>query len=59
MREVKRVSPVPLCAGENLYLRWGFRNLLEQQAPGLVSHAVEYHFVRHRAEIGRGGTLPA
>ena len=32
MREVKRVSPVPLCAGENLYLRWGFRELLEQQA---------------------------
>src|SRR5204863_8483076 len=25
-------SPVPLCAGENLYLRWGFRDLLEQQA---------------------------
>src|SRR5215212_9788886 len=32
MREVKRVSPVPLCSGENLYLRWGFRDLLEQQA---------------------------
>ena len=32
MREVKRCSPVPLCAGENLYLRWGFRDLLEQQA---------------------------
>ena len=32
MREVKRISPVALCAGENLYLRWGFRDLLEQQA---------------------------
>ena len=32
MREVKRASPVPLCSGENLYLRWGFRDLLEQQA---------------------------
>ncbi|HET8626349.1 MAG TPA: mandelate racemase/muconate lactonizing enzyme family protein [Thermomicrobiales bacterium] len=32
MREVKRCSPTPLCAGENLYLRWGFRDLLEQQA---------------------------
>ena len=32
MREVKRNSPVSLCAGENLYLRWGFRDLLEQQA---------------------------
>jgi galactonate dehydratase len=32
MREVKRCSPTPLCSGENLYLRWGFRDLLEQQA---------------------------
>ena len=32
MREVKLHSPVPLCAGENLYLRWGFRDLIEQQA---------------------------
>jgi galactonate dehydratase len=32
LREVKRASPVPLCSGENLYLRWGFRDLLEQQA---------------------------
>jgi len=32
MREVKMHSPVPLCAGENLYLRWGFRDLIEQQA---------------------------
>jgi L-alanine-DL-glutamate epimerase-like enolase superfamily enzyme len=29
---VKMHSPVPLCAGENLYLRWGFRDLIEQQA---------------------------
>lgn len=36
MREVKRVSPVPLCAGENLYLRWGFRDLLEQQAVDVI-----------------------
>ncbi len=36
MREVKRVSPVPLCAGENLYLRWGFRDLLEQQAVDFI-----------------------
>ncbi len=32
MREVKLKSNVPLCAGENLYLRWGFRDLLERQA---------------------------
>jgi galactonate dehydratase len=36
MREVKRCSPVPLCAGENLYLRWGFRDLLEQQAVDII-----------------------
>jgi len=32
MREVKLNSPVPICSGENLYLRWGFRDLIEQQA---------------------------
>lgn len=36
MREVKQNSPVPLCAGENLYLRWGFRDLIEQQAVDIV-----------------------
>ncbi len=36
MREVKRHSRVPLCAGENLYLRWGFRELIEQQAVDIV-----------------------
>lgn len=32
MREVKRASSTPICAGENLYLRHGFRELIEQQA---------------------------
>ncbi len=36
LREVKRASPVPLCSGENLYLRWGFRDLLEQQAVDFI-----------------------
>jgi galactonate dehydratase len=36
MQEVKRASPVPLCAGENLYLRWGFRELLERQAVDFI-----------------------
>jgi galactonate dehydratase len=36
MREVKRASPIPLCAGENLYLRWGFRELLETQAVDFI-----------------------
>jgi galactonate dehydratase len=32
MREVKRSTSTPICAGENLYLRHGFRELIEQQA---------------------------
>ncbi len=36
MREVKRNCRVPLCAGENLYLRWGFRDLIEQQAVDII-----------------------
>lgn len=36
LREVKRNSPVPICAGENLYLRWGFRDVLEQQAVDII-----------------------
>ncbi|MHB9033428.1 MAG: mandelate racemase/muconate lactonizing enzyme family protein [Anaerolineae bacterium] len=36
MREVKRATSTPICAGENLYLRWGFRDLIEQQAVDVV-----------------------
>ena len=36
MREVKRAGRVPICAGENHYLRWGFRDLLEQQAVDII-----------------------
>ncbi|MBM3278596.1 MAG: mandelate racemase/muconate lactonizing enzyme family protein [Candidatus Handelsmanbacteria bacterium] len=32
MREVKRSTTTPICAGENLYLRHGFRELIEKQA---------------------------
>jgi L-alanine-DL-glutamate epimerase-like enolase superfamily enzyme len=32
MRAVKQASSTPICAGENLYLRHGFRDLIEQQA---------------------------
>src|SRR6266480_7987073 len=32
MREVKRATTTPICAGENLYLRHGFRDLIVQQA---------------------------
>jgi galactonate dehydratase len=36
MREVKRSTRTPICAGENLYLRWGFRDLIEQQAVDII-----------------------
>jgi len=36
LREVKRRSSVPICAGENAFLRWGFRDMIEQQAVDVV-----------------------
>jgi galactonate dehydratase len=36
MLEVKRSSSTPICAGENLYLRWGFRDLIEKQAVDVI-----------------------
>ena len=36
MREVKLHSTTPICAGENLYLRHGFRDLLEKQAVDII-----------------------
>jgi galactonate dehydratase len=36
MREVKLRSKNPICAGENLYLRYGLRELIEQQAVDII-----------------------
>ncbi len=36
MREVKAHSTTPICAGENIYLRFGFRELFEKQAVDIV-----------------------
>ena len=36
MREVKTSTRTPICAGESLYLRWGFRDLLEKQAVDII-----------------------
>jgi len=36
MREVKRSTRTPICAGENLYLRHGFRDLIVQQAVDIL-----------------------
>jgi L-alanine-DL-glutamate epimerase-like enolase superfamily enzyme len=36
LREVKAHTSTPICSGENLYLRHGFRDLLEQQAVDII-----------------------
>jgi galactonate dehydratase len=36
MREVKAASRTPICAGENLYMRWGFKDMLEKQAVDII-----------------------
>jgi L-alanine-DL-glutamate epimerase-like enolase superfamily enzyme len=36
MREVKRATTTPICAGENLYLRHGFRELITRQAVDVI-----------------------
>ena len=36
MREIKASTRTPICAGENLYLRWGFKDLLEKQAVDII-----------------------
>jgi len=36
MREVKRATSTPICAGENLYLRHGFRDLIIEQAVDII-----------------------
>ena len=36
MREVKLHSKNPICAGENLYLRHGLRELIEKQAVDII-----------------------
>ena len=36
MREIKRSTTTPICAGENLYLRQGFRELIEKQAVDII-----------------------
>ena len=36
LREVKQASGTPICVGENLYTRWGFRELFEKQAADII-----------------------
>lgn len=36
MREVRASTSTPICCGENVYLRWGFRELLEKRAVDII-----------------------
>jgi galactonate dehydratase len=36
LAKVRSETRTPICAGENLYLRWGFRELLEAQAADVI-----------------------
>jgi galactonate dehydratase len=36
MREIKQATSTPICAGENLYLRHGFRELISSQAVDII-----------------------
>ena len=36
LRQVRARSRTPICVGENLYMRWGFRELLQQQAADVM-----------------------
>jgi galactonate dehydratase len=36
MRDVRASTSTPICCGENLYMRWGFRELLEKRAADII-----------------------
>jgi galactonate dehydratase len=36
MAEIRRSSKTPICCGENLFLRWGFTELLEKRAVDII-----------------------
>ena len=36
LREVKMSTNTPICAGENVYSKWGFKDLLEKQAASII-----------------------
>ena len=41
MRDVRQSTHTPICCGENLYMRWGFRELLEKQAVDIIMPDVQ------------------
>ena len=36
MRDIRASTTTPICCGENLYMRWGFRELLEKRAADII-----------------------
>lgn len=36
MRDIRESTNTPICCGENLYMRWGFRELLEKRAADII-----------------------
>lgn len=36
MADIRHATKTPICCGENLYMRWGFRELLEKQAADII-----------------------
>jgi len=36
MREVRESTHTPICCGENIYMRWGFREILEKRAADII-----------------------
>jgi galactonate dehydratase len=36
MRDVRQSTHTPICAGENIYMRWGFREIFEKQALDII-----------------------
>ena len=36
MADIRHSTTTPICCGENLYMRWGFRELLQKQAADII-----------------------
>ena len=36
MREIRESTRTPICCGENIYMRWGFREILEKRAADII-----------------------
>jgi L-alanine-DL-glutamate epimerase-like enolase superfamily enzyme len=36
MRDIRASTSTPICCGENIYMRWGFREILEKRAADII-----------------------